>query len=274
MNEVVYTLLRNSRRVLQIGLEPLDYLSRVLNNKKGYPPLYLRQKVGGLYDFEPSFGEYLSYLKIFCNLKSGDNVLDIGCGCGLMALPFKPQSLPEYIYPGRYFGVDIDKEAIMWAKRNIKEDNCDFFIQKNLKDLGTGCYDVVLTKSLFTHLYSGEIRDYLKEIKEALKPGGYCIATFFLGREKYLTNPKLRFNLTGYLRPSNERLGICHKEDLIMDIIEEVGLLIDGIWLGTWNGEPNGLSFQDIIVLRREDMHPRVLISQLNQIAREGLSKL
>ena len=54
MNEKIISLLRGIRTSLQIVVEPMDLLSRWMNGKNGYPPLWIRQKVGSLNDFEGS----------------------------------------------------------------------------------------------------------------------------------------------------------------------------------------------------------------------------
>ena len=112
-NEKLITLLRGTRTVLQTLAEPIDWASRMLNNKHGYPPLRIRQLVGGLNDFEGSCGEYVAYLKLLCGLKEGDKLLDIGCGCGLITLDTTGAgSLLDYLgRTGIYVGFRLLLEA-------------------------------------------------------------------------------------------------------------------------------------------------------------------
>lgn len=259
MNERTISLLRTGRTALQTVVEPIDWTARVLNNKKGYPPLRVRQKVGGLNDFEGSGAEYIAYLKLLCGLKPGMNVLDIGCGCGLMCIPVNENStLPEYIKPGSYCGMDTDGELINWCDKNVKLNN-GFFIHLNGKHIPglEETVDVVLCKSLFTHLLIQETKGYLEEIKRLLRPGGHCLSTWFLIREND-TIPQGRYtfkhaSVNGhvyYERPSNRRLAVAYEEYLLLNLLKRLDFSIK-VWYGSWHGTGGGLSFQDIIVLRK-----------------------
>jgi len=257
VNENIITILRNTRTGLQILAEPIDALARFLNYKEGYPPLWIRQKVGGLNDFEGSGGEYMAYLKLLCNLQPGMNVLDIGCGCGLMCLPINENgTLPEYIYPGNYIGIDIDKTQINWCKNHLMDmGNVSF--GTSTKELPNGVFDVVLCKSLFTHLLLGEAEDYLQLIKDVLKPNGVCLATFFLYRDTDRLLGKFRFrhpSVNGhvfYERASKPRLAVAYDAELFPTMKALEGLVIDKIYYGSWRGDNKGLSFQDIVIIRR-----------------------
>ena len=261
MNEKVITILRKTRTVLQIGYEPIDALTRWVNYKRGYPPLWIRQKVGGLNDFEGSGGEYMAYLKVLCNLMPGDNVLDIGCGCGLMCLPVTENpTLPQFISPGHYVGLDINEALIDWCQRHLSNENTDFFWlggSQNFKMKAShGSFDVILAKSLFTHLLPSEVSEYLVEIKSLLNPlGGRGLLTFFLLNEgkregRYKFERWDGFDHFSVERPTRARSAIAYKEEWILGHLEEVGFSID-VYYGSWRGNNKGLSFQDIIIIRR-----------------------
>jgi 2-polyprenyl-3-methyl-5-hydroxy-6-metoxy-1,4-benzoquinol methylase len=80
------SVLRNFRTLAYLTLAPLDYVSRLVNGKADFPPLHLRRHVGPLRTFEASGSEFMSYLRLLVDLQPNESILDIGCGCGLMAL--------------------------------------------------------------------------------------------------------------------------------------------------------------------------------------------
>jgi len=259
MNENLIGVLREVRTSLQIIAEPIDwFVARWMNNKKGYPPMWLRQKVGDLNDFEGSGGEYIAYLKLLCNLKRGDTLLDLGCGCGLVCLQINENaSIPEYLgSDGRYVGLDIDKKLVDWCDRNIKRryPNCQF--TTSLDGLYNYKFDVVLAKSLFTHLYLEEAERYFKEISRLLRPNGKCLATFFLRRESDRLTGRYTFRFPSinghvlYERGSNPTLAVAYDAELFPGLVKLSGLQIEEVHYGSWRGDGKGLSFQDIVILR------------------------
>ena len=253
MDEKITSILRNTRTVLQVLAEPIDKFDRFINYKKGYPPLWIRQKVGSLNDFESSGAEYIAYLKLLCDLKPGDNLLDIGCGCGLMCLQVNENSnLPEYLgSDGRYVGIDINERLISWCRRHIKYPNCQFKLVGG--DLHEYKFDVILCKSLFTHLLPSEVIDYLALIKERMKPGGSCLATFFLLDE---IKPKgrytFKYNHTTFFTEKweDERAAVAYEEEWLKKALDIADFKYE-IHYGSWRGDKKGLSYQDIVILRR-----------------------
>lgn len=259
MNERAISVLKNIRMGLQVMAEPVDRFTRFLNYKKGYPPLWIRQKVGSLNDFEGSGGEYMAYLKILCNLRPGVNVLDVGCGCGLMCLHVNENpSLPDYISPGRYVGLDTDYELVSWCKKHLASENCSFYWLGSSKSFSFkashGDFDIVLCKSLFTHLLKPELESYLAEIYKLLKVQGKCLATFFLlndseygGRYTFKGSREGDFSLERY---GNPRAAVAYEEDYLRRFLSDLGFVSD-IHYGSWRGDNKGLSFQDIVILGR-----------------------
>jgi len=74
------------RSAMLVAVEPVDYVSRLVNRESELPPLYLRLYAGPLVSFKSSGAEFTAYLKLICHLLPNERVLDIGCGCGLVAL--------------------------------------------------------------------------------------------------------------------------------------------------------------------------------------------
>ena len=125
-------------------------------------------------------------------------VLDLGCGLGRMAVP-----LARYLSPrGRYEGYDVDAEAIRWCRDHIGAAHRNFrFTAADVHSARynpggsaspaairlpyeDGAFDVAFLASVFTHLLPDAVARYLHELKRVLKPGGRCVASYFLLNEE------------------------------------------------------------------------------------------
>jgi SAM-dependent methyltransferase len=267
--------LRAFRNYMYVGLSPIDYISRVINNKKNLPPLYLRRYVGPLRSFESSGAEFRSYLQLLAELKPSDSVLDIGCGCGMMGI-----YLQEYLNEtGYYTGVDISRSAIKWPHKNITGKYPNFkFLHIDINNLTynpkgklnaenfifpfkDASFDIILLKSVFTHLRPAQVENYLKEIARLLKKGGRCLGTFFLLNDEQQAldrqgRNKLKF-LFGegewrYVYEHSPESAMAFDERYILNLLEKNGLALkNSIYYGKWSGR-SGLSDQDIIVFEKK----------------------
>jgi cyclopropane fatty-acyl-phospholipid synthase-like methyltransferase len=253
----------------------LDYLSRAVNQKTDLPPLHLRRYVGPLRTFEASGAEFMAYLQLLARLLPEERILDVGCGCGLMAI-----YLREYLDKnGGYVGVDIHKPSIRWCQKRIstEHDNIRFMHidVRNHTYNPRGVYraedyrfsneahsfNVVLLKSVFTHMRPAEIRNYMREVARLLKCDGRCLMTCFLLNEeqKRLAEEgrnKLDFRFGGgewfYVYEHSPESAVAYEESYVLDLIKKCDLrLKEPIYYGRWTGKRTGLSFQDILVLER-----------------------
>lgn len=254
MNETVYTILRNGRATLQTVVEPLDRLALWLNNKHNYPPLRLRQAVGNLNDYEGSAAEYVAYLKLLCGLKPGDTLLDIGCGCGTILQDTTGAGglIPYIGLNGRYVGLDLDSRAIKWCQQRYFT-TCKFFAACAIP-YGYYRFDAVLCKSLFTHLLEDDVHFYLQYVHSVLKLGGKCLATFFILDERPLQGKftfQYRQGNTCVQRIGKPQLAVAYPQLALHALLDEVGFRYT-TYYGTWRGDGQGLSFQDIIILEKK----------------------
>ena len=270
-------LLRAARHLALLALSPLDYFSRLLNCKKDLPPLHLRRYVGPLDSFESSGAEFISHLRVLAELRPDERVLDIGCGCGQMAL-----QLERYLDGnGSYVGVDIHRPSIRWCQKNIGSRRSNFqFAHIDVRNLaynpgGTHraetyqfpfderSFDLILLKSVFTHMRPPEVSNYLREVSRLLKSNGRCLATFFL-----LNEEQTRLALEGandvafkygegvwrYRLEQSPESAVAYDESYVMQLLDENRFALrKPIYYGRWAGRKDGLSYQDILLLEKND---------------------
>jgi SAM-dependent methyltransferase len=268
-------LLRACRHFGYLTLSPLDYLSRLVNNKTDFPPLHLRRYVGPLRTFEASGAEFMTYLRLLVDLRPGESILDVGCGCGLLALYLK-----DYLAEtGSYAGVDLHSPSINWCSNHIASRRPNFqFRHIDVNSLAYNArgklsaddftfpyepasFDVILFKSVFTHLRPAEVENYLKETSRLLKADGRCLATFFLlNQEQELLAVEgrnaLKFSFGDeqwrYVYEHSPESACAYSESFILSLLQKHDLtLARPAYYGSWSGRENGLSFQDMLIIKR-----------------------
>src|SRR5690242_20683070 len=100
---------------LYMAAEPVDFVARVLNNRADYPPIRLRRRSGALREMEMVSAEFMAYVKLVGHVQRSGRVLDIGCGCGLMAV-----QLASYLdTSGRYVGMGPVRASRGGCRRHI-----------------------------------------------------------------------------------------------------------------------------------------------------------
>jgi ubiquinone/menaquinone biosynthesis C-methylase UbiE len=268
MNRNTIKVLRSIRNAGLVALGPVDYAVRALNCKADLPPLHLRRYVGPLGSFESSGAEFMGYLRSLAGLRPSEHVLDIGCGCGQMALHLK-----DYLdEKGSYVGVDIHRPSIKWCEKNIARRHKNFqFAHIDVRNLAYNpnaaeraeayvfpfadrSFDVVLLKSVFTHMRPAEVRNYVSEVARLLKTDGRCLATFFLLNDEQARGVNdLAFNYGEsewrYVHEHSPESAVAYDESFVMQLLEKYGLRVEKKMYGRWSGREDGLSYQDILIL-------------------------
>ena len=268
MNRNTISLLRTIRNAGLVALGPVDYVARVVQGKRELPPLHLRRYVGPLRSFESSGAEFMGYLRSLAELRPSERVLDIGCGCGQMALHLK-----NYLdQNGGYVGVDIHRPSIDWCQQKIAQRHTNFqFAHIDVRNLAYNpnaaqraeayqfpfadrSFDLILLKSVFTHMRPPEVSNYLSEVARLLKSDGRCLATFFLLNEEQarLAND-LAFNYGEgewrYVHEHSPESAVAYDESFVMQLLEKYGLAVEKKIYGSWSGREDGLSYQDMLLL-------------------------
>ena len=265
-------MLRAIRHAGLVALSPLDYAFRALNGKRDLPPLHLRRYVGPLQSFESSGADFMGYLLSIAELQTYERVLDIGCGCGQMAL-----QLEDYVAEtGRYVGVDIHRPSIDWCQKKISSRRRNFqFLHVDVRNLSynpagihpaetyrlpfaDGSFDVVLLKSVFTHMRPAEVSNYLGEAARLLNADGRCLATFFLLNDEQAALARqgastLTFGygegVWRYRYEHSPESAVAYEEGFIAQLIEQHGLVLRESFYGSWAGRKDALSYQDILLI-------------------------
>jgi SAM-dependent methyltransferase len=257
---------RELRKALLYAAEPLDAAARRLNGKHGYPPVALRRQNGPLNAFERVAGEYVAYLVTLTDLGPKDCILDVGCGSGAMALMLGERLSPS----GRYVGFEVDQSTVDWCSRHFSQDERFHFFHfdywnatynaggtRNLRwPVDDSSVDVILLKSIFTHMLPPDVDFYLSEISRVLRPGGRALVTaFFYARNAEVVRGRHSFPFSGehfrYANQASPESAIALDAGAFQASMSRHGLTGD-VLPGLWREEtePRPYAYQDMVVLR------------------------
>ena len=183
------------RRSRRAAFAPLDLWSAVRGGRSyNGIPLPLRGEVftgGG--DFLSVGLRFLDHFREVGGLRPSDDVLEIGCGQGRMAIPLTAYLDDE----GSYIGFDIVADMIADCEHRITSRHPRFtFVHVGVEndlyvDDGDDAaemdfpfvddtFDFAFATSVFSHMPPVEIANYLGEARRVVRPGGRLLATFFL----------------------------------------------------------------------------------------------
>lgn len=227
--------------------------------------------IGGL-NFAVIGDVFLSRL-VASGLTPEMRVLDVGCGQGRMARP-----LVGYLSEtARYDGVEISRAGVDWCQSQYADVPNFHFHHANLvnalynpdgdtlaKDyrfpFDDGIFDFVFLTSVFTHMFTADVENYVSEIARVLKPGGRCITTWFLLNEAIRTADNafldFRYGLDDVSRTvvkETPEEAIAFEEDFVRDLFRRHGLELLQVEPGQWAGLAATHEFQDIILAERRD---------------------
>lgn len=260
-------------------IDPLDYLMRTVNGLSYVPKYSIRVRSNGI---SHQFGGKRFYalgnrlaelLQTYAGLNNQSHVLEIGCGCGRTAL-----ALSKILEDGRYTGLDIEKKSLQSCRDNQlfrrKGFVFDYLDVYNTEYNPTGIhhadeytfaydnhsFDVIFLVSVFTHMLTDDVRNYIAEISRMLKPGGVCMLTTFLmdkGRQTGgLSFPFQEKDHCFYNREMPE-VAVGYWSDFYIAHFASHGLTRtrDVLW-GSWRNSPNVPSIsgfsQDILLFQKD----------------------
>jgi 2-polyprenyl-3-methyl-5-hydroxy-6-metoxy-1,4-benzoquinol methylase len=273
-------LVNLARRVRYAGyrlLSPLDYLFRRMNQLQRYPPLHLRRQVGGMSaGFNGPGYEFVAYLRLLAGLREGDSLWDVGCGCAMLSV-----ALDDLGWRGRLIGSDVHRPSIEWARKHVESRiaghrfvhmdirNAAYWpkgrwsAQEWLRTFEERAFDVVIAKSLFTHVLPDELGVYLRGIRGRLRAGGRALLTFFILSEeqkRLAVQGKNRLSFRPYTEDGScgvrtllaPTAAVAYEREFLMECLRQAGFKPEGLRFhpGVWTGRADGLSFQDIVLVQ------------------------
>ena len=172
-------------------VSPAERRWRSLRGAEPLPPLWLRRHAGPIRAFSRAADDCRQQLLAWNAFAPAASILDLGCGPGAMALSLRDDLAP----PARYLGIDVHAPSIRWCRdafggdRRFRFETADVASPFGAGTVPVGRYrvpaadgsvDLVIAKSLFTHLTRTEAMHYLGEIRRVLAHGGAALVTAFL----------------------------------------------------------------------------------------------
>lgn len=267
---------QHARETLRLD-QQLDLVVEKLSSTGPLPPLNYMQTIGS---HDPQ--HFTSNMKLFsleiltrCKATPISTILDLGCGCGRLALP-----ICEFLgQTGSYIGVDVWDEGIEWCKENISNvsDKFNFYTLSSennyyfndatseiensysLPFIPPSSVDVTFAISLFTHLRYKDALNYLKEIGRTLKPDGAAYITCFI-MDHYVFDYVARTGNHTAVRESGtdkECYYAYSHQDFFSGfsmgawnaMLKEAGLWALCYETGSWAEKPGARMYQDTFVL-------------------------
>ncbi len=112
------------------------------------------------------------------DLQPGEQVLDIGCGTGTLAIAAKYRVEPT----GMVCGIDASPEMIARARKKARRSAVEVKFENAVVEklpFMDGMFDAVLSTLMLHHLGRKARQQALCEVRRVLKPGGRVVAVDF-----------------------------------------------------------------------------------------------
>lgn len=238
-------------------------------------PTHLRVKLYGTFvdpDHWIESGLYSFFrLRDVYGMKPHHHMLDLGCGCGRVALPV----ISFLNEQGHYYGLDVDQEMMDWCNANFGSATMsfDWANVKNSLYFGDGAQldseykfpypdntlDFGFGFSIFTHLLEPGTRNYLSELSRTMKVGGKFMFSTFLLDEKTQASvdagksawrlQQSNSDICKYDLPQTPEATVAFTRDGMEAMLADYGFRIESFVQGNWFEVPHG-SHDEVFIVR------------------------
>ncbi|NNM70875.1 class I SAM-dependent methyltransferase [Enterovirga aerilata] len=236
----------------------------------------LNMRVGGA-DPEQVGAMCFDIVSKYIDVGKATRLLDFGCGAGRVML----SGLRQAPHIKSFVGFDIMEDAIAFFRENIapdkrtrfeliegNNDHYDRFVgnsvrktRDHLRETYGGFFDGAFAFSVFTHVDRDDIGGLLQFVANLLRPGGIFVFTAFIlnpySRKRIRDNSALfKFEFPDFsedkqvfVGDSRDRLAFIAFDQFLFDsAIVDAGLIPRHIEFGSWRGDNQAGTLQDVIV--------------------------
>lgn len=260
------TAARWSRQMAYRAASPVDAFVRSVRGRRALPPLWLRRHAGAVSHYESAARDLSHFLDGLGLVAPDHRVLDLGCGAGALVPELRRRLGPK----GRYVGFDVHAPSILWCRNAYTKDpRFRFEVADVASPYGRSSgpsartyrfpaddetCDLVIAKSLFTHLLTDDAAHYLAEIRRVLRPGRAAVVTAFLfepGRRDAVAAAFPFADAAGGVRwrlRSRPTAAVAYARDLFDGLIARAGLRLQWMSPGYHPGAER-VTGQDTLLL-------------------------
>jgi SAM-dependent methyltransferase len=221
---------------------------------------------------------YLPSIAALAGVTPNDTILDVGCGPGRLTW-----ELVTFLSPsGTYHGIEVQRDLVEDLERRFGRMPNFHFHHADLANseyngggaanaetyrfpLEDASIDLVVLRSIVTHLVPAEVDNYLSEIARVLRPGGRSYITWFLLDDESRPaverppgeplHPLFRVDRGDYWVRSDENpaAAVAFEEEWVRAAYERHSMpILEPIHHGGWSGRPGRFDQrQDVVVAER-----------------------
>ena len=258
----------------------MDWMQNIIYPRRLLPPFSMRRSVGqgqwelGGQQFEEHGRHLAEKLTEDASLRPESRVLDLGSGCGRIAIPLTKILRP----PVYYRGLELMEPLVQWCDREITSRFPHFqfahcYVQNALYNPKGGerpeayrlpfkpsQFDLVIATSVFTHMLPAATQNYIAECARVLAHGGRFFGTFFLidngtsSVDGFLKFIHLQHDIALSIDPQLPERAVAYHSDWLLNLFRRSKMrFLPPVRWGGWTGRQPAYSGQDVLIFEKEN---------------------